>query len=841
LRCALALAVVVLGVLAPTAPAATTLNVIPHGQGEPGVPWASTPGMLPAQTQAQMYDRLTPLFRDVTDAQLVPSLDGSGYYKSAALVDENDPSLLTNEPISGTAPGVGAVSARIRRDAYGVPHIYSDTDAGVIFAAGYVEATDRNLLLDQARANGVAGLIDIPGVPAIQLLLGLYTYKPTKKVLDEATALQTSSIEAQGAPGRQLLSDIDVYLAGLNLWYSQNRPTAPKLTRTDIYALNAIKSQFLGEGGGEEVANASFLDAARSKLGATRGNEAYEDLRGRYDPETATTTTRSFPYQTSVSVAKPKGMVRIVNGSFRSTAPELPASTRAADARAATPDHPRGPKQQASNIVIASGKASATGAPLFVGGPQIGFNYPGLTMEMDLHGPNIRVRGATSAPFPGYMLIGRGTDYAWTLTSADGDIIDTYAETLCGGSKTKYRYKGTCRSMENVDAGTISKGGKSVHVTFRRTIHGPVFGYAKARGTGKQVALSTRRSSYGRETVDQLFFQQMTFGRVHSANDFIRAAYKTPQTFNSFYASTNEAAFVTSGRFPLRPRGVNPDLPVNGEGKYEWTGYLANSGHPQVINPASGYIVNWNNKPAKDFPASDTRWSEQSLQRDLLLTGELGRRPKQTLATVLAAANAAATEDVRVVELWPTLARVLARGKAPSAKTKRLADVLQVWHDAGGSRRDADHDGRIDSPGAAIMDAAWKDLTDAALCDRLGSSLCDQLEKRVGGRFDRPPGGQYGGWHQYMWKDLRAELGDKVAGKYHLRYCGRGDVKTCAKELWTALDKTRKTLEARLGPDPTAWRVPEAKEDITFAPLPLITMQYTNKPTGIHQVMQFGP
>jgi acyl-homoserine lactone acylase PvdQ len=841
LRRALALAVVVLGVLAPTAPAATTLNVIPHGQWEPSVPWGSTPGMLPAQTQAQMYDRLTPLFRDVTDAQLVPSLDGSGYYKSAALVDENDPSLLTNEPISGTAPGVGAVSARIRRDAYGVPHIYSDTDAGVLFAAGYVVATDRNLLLDQARFNGVAGLIDIPGVPAIQLVLGLYTYKPAKKVVDEATALQTKSIEATGAQGRQLLSDIDVYLAGINLWYSQNRPSAPKFTRTDIYALNAIKSQFLGEGGGEEVGNASFLDASRSKLGATRGNEAYEDLRGRYDPETATTTTRSFPYQTNVSVAKPKGMVRIVNGSFRSTAPKLPASTRAAAARAATADHPRGPKQQASNILIASGRASATGSPLFVGGPQIGFNYPGLTLEMDLHGPNIHVRGATSAPFPGYMLIGRGTDYAWTLTSADGDIIDTYAETLCGGSKTRYRYKGKCRSMENVDAGTISKGGKSVHVTFRRTVHGPVFGYAKARGTGKEVALSTRRSSYGRETVDQLFFQQMTFGRVHSANDFIRAAYKTPQTFNSFYASTNEAAFVTSGRLPLRPKGVNPDLPVDGEGKYEWTGYLANSGHPQVINPSSGYIVNWNNKPAKGFPASDTRWSEQSLQRDLLLTGELSRRPKQTLATVLAAANAAATEDVRVVELWPTLARVLARGKAPSAKTKRLADLLQAWHDAGGSRRDADHDGRIDSPGAAIMDAAWKDLTDAGLCARLGSSLCDQLEKRVGGRFDRPPGGQYGGWHQYMWKDLRAELGDRVAGRYHLRYCGKGDVKTCAKALWSALDKTRKTLEARLGPDPTAWRVPEAKEDIGFAPLPLITMQYTNKPTGIHQVMQFGP
>jgi hypothetical protein len=48
LRRVLALAVVVLGVLAPTASAATTLNVIPHGQWEPGVAWGPSPGMLPA-------------------------------------------------------------------------------------------------------------------------------------------------------------------------------------------------------------------------------------------------------------------------------------------------------------------------------------------------------------------------------------------------------------------------------------------------------------------------------------------------------------------------------------------------------------------------------------------------------------------------------------------------------------------------------------------------------------------------------------------------------------------------------------------------------------------------
>ena len=437
-----------------------------------------------------------------------------------------------------------------------------------------------------------------------------------------------------------------------------------------------------------------------------------------------------------------------------------------------------------------------------MGGPQIGYNYPGLTLEMDLHGPDIHVRGATSAPFPGYMLIGRGEDYAWTLTSAAGDIIDTYAETLCGGSKVRYLYKGKCRAMESVDAGTISKGGKSVHVKFRRTVHGPVYGYAKARGTNKQVALSTRRSSYGRETVDQLFFQQMTYGRVHSANDFIRAAYKTPQTFNSFYASANESAFITSGRAPAAPEGRQPRPAGQRRGQVRVDGLPAptrRTRRSSTRRPATSSTGTTSRPRTSRRPTAAGTSSRCSARQ--LLTGELGapaqadardaswprptpRRPRTCASSSCGRRSSA----------------MLDRGKAPNARDQRIVDLLQAWHDAGGSRRDADRDGRIDDPGAPIIDAAWKGLTDAGLCDRLGGALCNQLERR-NGRFDQPPGGQYGGWHQYMWKDLRAKLGQKVAGEYNLRYCGNGSVKTCSKELWARW--TRRARRSRRSRAPT--------------------------------------
>lgn len=827
IRRAAVLATLALAAVPAAAAASTEVNIIPHGQTQPGVAWGSAPGMLPANAQALMYDRLTPLGRNVTDAVLTPSADGTGYFKSAKLLRPDDPSLITDETI--TANGL---TARIRRDAYGVPHVFSDTDDGVIFGAGYVIAADRRLLLDQARNNGIAGAIDLPGAPAIQLVLGLYDYQPTARIRRQVTRAQDRALKAAGPDGRRVLRDIDTYLVGINKWYAENAPDVRRFDRADIYALNAIKAQFLGEGGGQEVQNALFLDEARDRLGKRAGNRVYEDLRQRNDPGTTTTTARSAVHQTSVPVAKPRGLVRLEKGSFRSAGVTLPGDAAAAAAAASAQ------RAKASNVLLVNGARSATGTPIMVGGPQIGYNYPGLTMEIGLYGPTLRARGATSAPFPGYMLIGRGEQFAWTLTSAGVDIVDTYAERLCGGSRTRYRYKGKCRRMETVNAGTIAKGGEEVRVRFRRTVHGPVIGYARVAGSKRLVALSRKRSSAGRETTDQIFFQRLSYGRVKSAQDFIRAAAATPQTFNSFYADEKDIAFVTTGRLPVRPKRVNADLPTDGRGRFEWKGFLAADRHPQDVNPSSGLLVNWNNKPARNFPAGDDRWDEGGIQRDDWLLKELARTEKHTPATVLGAANAAATADPRGL-MWSDVTAILAKGVAPSPLAQAAVDQITAWSNGGASWVDANGDGAIDAPGQAAMAAVWDGLAGAALCGRLGDALCKALETRQS-RFQRPPGGMYGGWHQYMAKDLRALAGGTVPGRLGVRYCGKGDAARCAADLWAAIEAGAQAEAQRQGTtDVAQWKRPVVK--ISFAPIPLVDMQYTNRPSGIHQVMQFAP
>ena len=103
----------------------------------------------------------------------------------------------------------------------------------------------------------------------------------------------------------------------------------------------------------------------------------------------------------------------------------------------------------------------------------------------------------------------------------------------------------------------------------------------------------------------------------------------------------------------------------------------------------------------------------------------------------------------------PLLARLLRGGTPPSARATRMLELLEDWRAQGGSRLDRDLDGKIDHAGAAILDTAWNRLADAAMTPVLGKPLADQLASTLHTRFDLPPDDQYGGWHQYMHKDLR--------------------------------------------------------------------------------------
>jgi len=785
----------------------TALNIIPSGQyGGLGNP----PGY---DTQAKMYDGLTPLFDQVSAADLTT------YFKSEKFgVDTSTPSTIEAVPRAGVT---------IERDSYNVPHVTGATHDDGVWAAGWIAAEDRGLLLEQARYNSRVAAIDAPGLTALSLIQQLKSFKPSAQTEAEV-AKQSQVLEQAGPEGQAVLHDIDVFISGINDYLaSTGSPNAP-WTRNDVFALNALKGQFVGQGGGDEARRSQFLGGLQQRLGAKKGLSVFNDLRQFKNPELPTSVDGKFPYGSIPKNAK--GSVVLDPGSFTAT----PAVKSPKLAREVAP----GPPVQASNTLMIDADHSKTGEPLMVGGPQIGYYYPGLTYEIDMHAGDLQWRGATSAPFPGYMFIGRGQDFATTLTSASADIIDQYVEKLCDGSDTKYVYKGKCLDMGTFDAGTLDGN----PVNFNTTVHGPVVGYATVKG--EQVAISSKRSSYGKDSLDLLYNRRQSNGQVHSVKTFKKAASLTPQTFNSFYIDEKHIALYTAGLLPLRNKNVDPGLPTLGTGKYEWTGFLDKSGHPQGIDPEDGTITNWNQTTARGFAAADNEFGRNgSAARVDLLNKNLDRlatkKGKWTLASVTSAMNAAATQDVRAIDTVPLLRKLLKGSKAPNAQAQQMLSLMVDWKRHGGSRLDSDLDGKIDDPGAAVMDGSWTNIANAFMGPRLGSQL-DELNSLFG-RFDLPPSGQYNGWYQYFDRDVRALLGMKVKQPFHNTYCGKGKLKACQNAIWSALATSGSELTAAQGTsDPAAWRSDATRERIKFAPgLISTTMRYTNRPSGIQQVISF--
>ncbi len=789
--------------------AQTALNIIPSGQH--GVPGAG------ADTQAHMYDNLTPLFDNVTNGDL-----NTDFKSELFGVGPDGPSTTESVPFPGVT---------LMRDSFDVPHVTASSHDSAVETAGWIAAEDRFLLLSVARGNAYVSAVDAPGLDAVGLIGAGQNFVPSQATINKVDK-QAKVLKNAGPEGKAVLHDINEFVKGANAYLAVNHPTAAPLTRTDIFALNALKDQFVGEGGGDEARRSQFLGGLEKKLGKRKGYSVFNDLRQNTNAGSPTTVDGTFNYEHTPKKPGAPGSVVLDSGSYQPT----PAAK--VSKAAAKPEE----RPTASNELMVESKYSTTGHPLLVGGPQIGYFFPGFTYEIDMHAPGLDWRGATSAPFPGYMLIGRGKDFATTLTSAGSDVIDQYAEKLCGGSRHKYVFKGKCRSMKHFNAGTLA----SQPVKFWTTVHGPVVGYAKVKG--KKVAISSKRSSFGKDTLDLLYNRRLSDGQVHSPKSFMKAAALTPQTFNSFYMDSKHIALYTAGLLPKRPKGVDPSLPTVGTGKYEWKGFEPSRKHVQGVDPThtpvKGTMVNWNNIGAHGFGAADDQFGGNgSVARVDLLNKNLKRlkqNGKWSLATVTSAMNAAATQDVRTIDTVPLLDKLLKGTTAPNQQAAQMLLLLNQWRNQGGSRLDLDSDGKIDAPGAAIMDAAWPNIANAFMKPTLNSSLEDELSSLFS-RFDQPPGGQYSGWYQYFDRDIKRLLKIKQPAPFANKYCGKGNKAKCQQAVWNAIAAAGATLTTQQGTsDPTQWRADATAEQIHFAGLGLITMRYTNRPSGIQQVISFN-
>ncbi|MPY33182.1 penicillin acylase family protein [Streptomyces adustus] len=766
----------------------------------------------------------------------------------------NDASFgVASGQVASTESPAGRTDVTIVRDKKtGVPHITGTTRYGTEFGAGYAAAEDRLWLMDVFRHVGRGQLTTFAGGAASNQGLEQEFYRNAPYTEADLQAQIDNAVANNGTRGQQALADANAYLAGINSYIDAsdsgryfpgeyvltghkdsitNAGTIDHFKITDLVALASVIGSLFGSGGGGEVNNAVSLLAAQAKYGVADGTAIWESFRERNDAEAALTVHNgeSFPYATKpddpqgealpdAGTVTQEPLVYDRTGSAATATAATTATTAAATALSSA-------RRGMSNALVVSGKSTASGHPIAVFGPQTGYFAPQLLMLQEIQGPGISARGASFAGLSMYVELGRGQDYAWSATTSGQDIIDTYAVELCQDDY-HYLYHGTCTAMEKVEqknawTPTTADGTAAGSYTMRvyRTKYGPV--EYRATVGGKKVAYTTLRSSYLHEADSIIGFQMLNDpDYVNGPAAFQAAAQHINYTFNWFYADSTHTAYYNSGDNPVRASGVDAEFPVWAQAAYEWRNwnpatntadYTPASAHPNSVD--QDYYISWNNKQAKDYTTAS--WGDGSVHRGNLLDDRVKKLVAAGGVTRVALVKAmadAALADLRAEDVLPDLLRVVNSSTVTDTAAAAAVAKLQTWLTAGARRTETSAGSKTyaNADAIRILDAWWPLLVKAEFEPGLGTPLYTALTANL--PIDETPSAAHGptgahagssfqyGWWSYVDKDVRAVLGDTVAGPLGQKYCGGGSLTSCRDILISTLKQAAALTAAQVYP-----------------------------------------
>jgi hypothetical protein len=102
------------------------------------------------------------------------------------------------------------------------------------------------------------------------------------------------------------------------------------------------------------------------------------------------------------------------------------------------------------------------------------------------------------------------------------------------------------------------------------------------------------------------------------------------------------------------------------------------------------------------------------------------------------------------------------------------------------------------------MDAWWPRWVRAEFQPKMGKAAVDrllattQLDNAPNNHGDHLGSAYQGAWYGYVRKDLRTILKRKVKGRYVMRYCGGGKLRTCRNRLRSSLKAALKVPASAL-------------------------------------------
>lgn len=338
-----------------------------------------------------------------------------------------------------------------------------------------------------------------------------------------------------------------------------------------------------------------------------------------------------------------------------------------------------------SNNWTVAPSRTATGRPLLANDPHRAHGVPSLRYVVHLNAPGFSVIGAGEPALPG-ISIGHNGQIAFGLTIFAIDQEDLYVYETDAANPNRYRYRDGWEEMRTVNETIEVKGEAPRQVELRFTRHGPVL---KAE-PGERRAFAMRSVWF--EPGTSAYFNSAEYMTAKDWDGFKKAmAEWGAPSENQVYADTKgNIGWIVGGRSPIRSN-FDGLMPVPGDGRYEWQGFLKGSELPEVLNPPEGFFATANemNIP-KEHPVLGRKvgfeWSDPS--RITRIKEVLAAKGKLTLADAMALQTDDNSVNAR------KLAALLAPLSSDDPVTTEGLRLIKDWN----------RETRVDSPAAALSE-----------------------------------------------------------------------------------------------------------------------------------------
>jgi penicillin amidase len=346
--------------------------------------------------------------------------------------------LRTSLPqLDGTLPVAGLTApVTVTRDDHGVPSIHASTLDDLLFAQGYITASDRLFQMDALRRHAAGTLAEVLGSSLIDHDR-LQRFLQLRATADRAVAV---------LPPDQL-HQLQVYANGVNAFIAaatnpqkhspsaqdsaQDLPVEFHLLHYQPAPWTPRDSLLIALVMSQDLATRFPAKLDREVLSAHLPASLVPDLYpvGSYRDHPPTQTSTDLTTPTDAIDQIPLDRTQSRNRLPSATPHDLAALTLAVRAELCD-----GCRFGSNNWVVA-GSHTATGAPLLSNDMHLGLTTPDIWYEAALHTTALDVTGFTLPGVP-FVIVGRNPYVSWGFTNSGADVQDLFIEHLRGHDRT---------------------------------------------------------------------------------------------------------------------------------------------------------------------------------------------------------------------------------------------------------------------------------------------------------------------------------------------------------------------------------------------------------------------